>query len=180
MKNVDLSFKSVVLLAACSLTLQAELPEAWILYGNAQGDYDYSTDTLAGACLKSKEGVAPEGFGGLQPNAPLDLHPYWGKRIRFSANVKAEGVKDWAGLWMRVQAAHDSKNRHSSTLAYDNMQDRPITGTSGWQRYSIVLDVPGNAREVHLGILLNGTGDVCVNGVKVEPVRKNVPATGVR
>ncbi len=28
-------------------------------------------------------------------------------------------------------------------LAFDNMQDRPIKGASNWQRYAVVLEVPG-------------------------------------
>ena len=36
----------------------------------------------------------------------------------------------WAGLWMRVDKGKDM-------VAFDNMQDRPIKGTTDWQRYYI-------------------------------------------
>jgi hypothetical protein len=169
----------------CSF-MQAEIPEGWILSSNAPRDYEFGIDSSASyngqpsTCLKSKNGASAEGYGGLGSTASLVLHPYRGKRVRFSANVKAEGVNGWAGLWMRVDGDDEPKNSHSSTVGYDNMQNRPITGTRGWQNYSVVLDVPKKVRDIHVGLLLTGTGAVWLNGVKVEIVGKNVPTTGIR
>ena len=59
------------------------------------------------------------------------------------------------------------------------MQNRPITGTCGWQRYSVVLDVPARVRGIYVGITLTGAGAVWLNDVKVEAVGKNIPPTGV-
>jgi hypothetical protein len=179
-------FKGIAVIAFCSFLLSASLPEAWELFGSARGDYEAGLDPSASyngapsTCLKAKTSASPEGFAGLQPATGLDLNPFRGKRVRFSAYIKAQGVNGWAGMWMRVNGAMDRKNRHSSTLAYDNMQNRPITGTSEWKRYSVVLDVPAKVREINLGITLTGTGAVWLNGVKVEVVGKEVPTTGVR
>jgi hypothetical protein len=63
---------------------------------------------------------------------------YAGKRLRLSAFIKSDGVQDWAGQWMRV-------GKDSQSVAFDNMQDRPSKGTSGWQNYHVVLDVPQDA-----------------------------------
>lgn len=178
--------KNIALISACAFLLQADLPQGWELYGTGRFDYEVATDPSTpyeggpSTCLRAKSGASPEGYAGLQPCSGLELGTYRGKRIRFSANVKAQNVAGWAGLWMRVNGAMDKKNRHSSTLAYDNMQDRPITGTSRWQRYSVVLDVPSKVREINLGIMLTGTGAVWLNGVKIEVVGKDVPTTGVR
>ncbi len=125
-------------MTACSFMLQAELPDGWRLSSSAPRDYEYGVDASASyngqpsTCLKSKDGALPEGYGGLESSSSLVVHPYRGKRVRVTANVKAEGVAGWAGLWMRVDGDADdqSKNTHSSTVAYDNMQDRPITGTA--------------------------------------------------
>ncbi len=96
---------------------------------------------------------------------------YAGKRIRLRANVKAQGVRSWAGLWMRV-------DKQSTSVAFDNMQDRPITGTTGWQNYAVVLNVPQDATGIFFGVLLTGPGTVWLNSVKVEVVGSEIPATG--
>ena len=95
---------------------------------------------------------------------------YADKRVRFSAFVKTEDAKS-AGLWMRV-------DKGPSMVAFDNMQDRPLTGTSGWQRYSIVLNVPKDATAVSFGILLVGSGKVWINSGNLEIVSNDVPTTG--
>ena len=60
---------------------------------------------------------------------------YAGQRIRLSASVKADEVKDWAGLWMRVDV-------NSKPFALDNMMDRSIKGSVDWHEYQVVRDVP--------------------------------------
>src|SRR5215471_16702910 len=60
-----------------------------------------------------------------------------GNRIttrRISAMVRTADAQ-WAGLWMRV-------DKGPNMVAFDNMQNRSIKGTSGWQEYEVVLDVP--------------------------------------
>lgn len=39
-------------------------------------------------------------------------------------------------MWMRVD------NKFDDVLQFDNMNNRPITGTTNWNRYEIILDVP--------------------------------------
>ena len=180
------AFKSIAVAAACSFLLQGTLPDTWQILGSAREDYEVGVDPAASykgapsTRLRSKTGASPDGYAKLEPCAPVDIAPYRGKRIRFSANVKTRDVEGWAGMWMRVNGAWDKKNRHSSTLAYDNMQDRPITGSCEWRRYSVVLDVPSRVREIDFGITLTGTGSVWLNGVQVEVVGKDIPTTGVR
>jgi hypothetical protein len=71
---------------------------------------------------------------------------YIGKKVRLSGLVKSQEVVSWAGLWMRVDKGKDM-------VVFDNMQDRPIKGTTDWQRYDMVLDVPPDST----GILWNST-----------------------
>jgi hypothetical protein len=48
------------------------------------------------------------------------------------------------------------------------MEDRPITGTTDWGKYEIVLNVPENSTGILYGILLAGTGEAWVNGMQLE------------
>jgi hypothetical protein len=98
---------------------------------------------------------------------------YLGKRLRFSAYVKAEGVAGWAGLWMRVD-----RQGIQRPSAFDNMQDRPIKGTGDWTRYEVVLDVAPDAADVAFGLLLNGPGQVWMDDAAFEVVDPSVPTTG--
>jgi len=157
-----------------SLVLQAGVPQGWYLAGTKPASYEAGTDERAAynghpsAYLKSKESVA-DGFGTLMQD--FSAEKYAGKRVRLSAFAKSEDVEDWAGLWMRV-------DKGSQSVAFDNMQDRPIKGTTGWKAYEVVLDVPQDATGIFFGVLLTKTGTVWLNSVKFEVVGQDVPVTG--
>jgi len=143
-------------------------PQGWLLAGNKPASYSIGTEAGSGAYLKSKDS-AIVGFGTLMQMFKAD--GYLSKRVRFSGSVKAEGVGNWAGLWMRV-------DKETKSVAFDNMQDRPIKGSTAWQSYAVVLDVPQDATAVAFGILLDGTGEVWLKDVTFETVGPNVPVTG--
>ncbi|HET9314327.1 MAG TPA: AraC family transcriptional regulator, partial [Vicinamibacteria bacterium] len=108
------------------------------------------------------------GFGTLMQSIAAD--DYRGQRVRFSAEVKAAGVAQWAGLWMRVDAG-------STPLAFDNMSQRPIKDTRDWERYDVVLDVPAQAQGIAFGLLLSGPGQVWMSGLRLEAVGPDVATT---
>jgi len=161
-------------LMACSLVAQAAAPQGWFMAGNKPADYETGVDAQAGlngrpsASLKSKK-PAIEGFGTLMQE--FKAEQYLGKRVRFSGFVKSEGVQNWAGLWIRV-------DKGKKTVAFDNMQSRPIKGTTGWQNYEVVLDVPQDATGIFFGILLDGIGSVWLNSANFEIVPTSIPTTG--
>jgi hypothetical protein len=66
----------------------------------------------------------------------------------------------------------------SGMLRFDNMGDRPIQGTLGWRRYSVVLDVPTNSSGIFFGLLLSGPGKVWIAHARLDAVGGDVPVTG--
>jgi hypothetical protein len=166
--------RGLSLLAACSLALQAAAPRGWFIAGDKPTAYESGIDTQAAhnghpsAYLKAKLATI-EGFGTLMQDFRADR--YLGKRVRFSAFVKTEGAQDWAGLWMRV-------DKGPKQLAFDNMQDRPIKGTTDWKKCDVVLDVPQEATGIFFGVLLSGTGTVWLSEAKFETVGSDTPTTG--
>jgi TonB family protein len=85
-----------------------------------------------------------------------------GKRVRFSGYIKTEGVtKGYAGLWWRVDGS-------SGTLAFDNMNDRGVTGTTDWKRYEIELPVAGDATNINFGALFPANGTAWFDSLAVE------------
>lgn len=122
-------------------------------------------------CASLKSVVAETGgFGTLMQTFKTD--DYRGQRVRMSGYVKSKEASDWAGLWMRVDGAT------KDVLAFDNMQDRAIKGTTDWKKYEIVLDVPENSEMVALGLLLSGKGQVWMDDLQFGVVGKDVSTTG--
>jgi hypothetical protein len=58
------------------------------------------------------------------------------------------------------------------------MSDRPITGTTDWNKVEIVLDVPANSSMLAYGVLLYGTGQIWIDKVTFEVVDESVKITG--
>ncbi len=114
---------------------------------------------------------SPGGFGTLMQMFKADA--YRGKRIRFSAEARTKD-DGWLGLWMRVDG-----DRHRS-LAFDNMQNRALKGTTDWGRHDVVLDIDEGATAVAFGVLLSGRGEGWISGVRFEPVGQEVATTGTR
>src|SRR5262249_34664433 len=89
---------------------------------------------------------------------------YRGKRLRLLGYAKTCDVADWSGLWMRIDGPGES------FLAFDNMQTRPIMGTTDWKPYAVVLDVPQEALAVAFGAVLSGAGQVWADDLSLEVV----------
>jgi len=174
-----LTTTSVVLASVLIFTAMAmagdPLPEGWM--GGNTKDYDIGVDNQTfkegktAATIKSKT-QTPENFGTIVQS--FSAESYLGKRVRMSAFVKADKITSWAGLLMRV----DGEGKENVSLSFDNMQTRPIKGTLDWARYEIVLDVPGNSKNITFGILLDGPGQAWIDGFKFEVVTQDVPVTG--
>ena len=151
------------------------MPRGWLAAGSHPSGYEMGLDPGAGpdrgGAAYIKAGEDPQGFATLMQTFKADA--YRGKRLRFSAAVRAEGVEKWAGLWMRVDGGTDQM------LAFDNMANRPITGTRDWETHAVVLDVPEQSSRVALGILLGGAGQVWMAEGRVEPVGLDVPTTDI-
>jgi beta-lactamase regulating signal transducer with metallopeptidase domain len=151
-----------------------EAPRGWFLAGNAPAEYTTGVDSTMlykghpSAFLKSKP-EADKGFGTLMQT--ISAVQYAGHRVRLTAAVKSVDIQDWAGLWMRV-------DQGSSQVGFDNMQNRAIKGTTGWQEYSVVLSVPQQATAIAFGVLLAKSGAVWLSNVRFETVGDNVPVTG--
>ena len=166
-------------IAAAVLLFAAPAPaadmEGWFLAGNSPSNYEIQRDTLVTYSGKPSGRLAstsqPKGFGTMMQC--VDAADYRGKRLRLSGFVKAKDVKNWAGLWMRV----DGPGTQPKSLAFDNMQNRAIKGTSDFKEYSVVLDVAKEATAICFGILVDDEGTVWLSGVQLEPVPLTVPVT---
>ncbi len=134
--------------------------DGWFLAGSAPQNYLASGDPQDGLAISSTTAPSDE-FGTVMTET--DASSYTGKRVRLSATVASKDVTSWAGLWLRVDDAEQN------VLAFDNMQDRPIVGTTGATSYSVVLDVAPQAKDLAYGVLLVGQGEVSVTQLTLTP-----------
>ena len=84
---------------------------------------------------------------------------YAGKKITLSGYLKTENVTDgYAGLWMRIDPS----------IAFDNMNNNGVKGTTDWTKYEITLDMnPEKTKQIVIGGLLAGKGKMWIDDLKV-------------
>ena len=154
---------------------RTKLPQGWYVTESAPQHYEAGVDESSpcegtrSAFLRSRT-QATDSFGTFMQ--AFSAQDFRGKRLRFSAAVRHQDVKGWAGLWMRVEGA-DPKQ----PLAFDNMQSRALVGTHGCKRYDVVLDVPKEATSIMAGLIMSGTGQAWLGGVRFETVDASVKTT---
>jgi hypothetical protein len=150
---------------------QDAVPSGWMLGGagyQAGLDREIRHGGAASAFLRSGTG-SEAAFGTLMQ--AVGVGDYGGRRVRLSGFCRAGAVTGWAGLWLRVDGP-------SGPLAMDNMQSRPIKGTSAWTEHAVVLDVPAQATGLAFGVLLAGQGQIWIDDLQLEVVDETVAVTG--
>jgi hypothetical protein len=153
------------------------LPNDWqrVTRSGAPDRYSITVDEnvkhggKASASIKFMCGDDQDASGSLIQTIASD--DYRGKRVRLSGWLKSVDVADTA-LWMSVQGERRQ-------FAFDNMAGRTIRGTADWKMYSIVVDVPVEAKRIGIGMFVWGKGQAWVDDLSLEVVDKNVPVTNV-
>jgi hypothetical protein len=135
----------------------------WYLAGSDPAAYraifysSWATASVSSTIASDTQGSA---YGAAIP----DLQRFLGHRVRFSAVLWGKGIARQGGLFMGVGGAD---NRY---LAFDNMQDRALTGQPSENRYQVTLDVDRSAHWISLGIWLTGRGELDVTDPILEIV----------
>ncbi len=176
-KKIGVVFTVILGIALLSFTNVSDDIKGWFLAGSNPESYEIGIKKDSErkgnvGYLKSVETKATKsGFGTImQQFTPKE---YLGKKVKLSGYIKSENVKNWSGMWMRVDG--DNQNR---PLSFDNMQDRPIKGTIDWKKYEIILDVPQESVLIAYGVLLNGPGSVWLDNFEFEVLAEDANNTG--
>jgi hypothetical protein len=157
-------------------TLTFRLPDGYIGRGT-EGDYVVYSDSVHkhnGRNVSTIRSDSREGLDFATILTYLKPEKSLGKRVKYTAYVRSENVQSWAGLWMRVDPVDPHSER---SLAFDNMSQRPIKGTTQWTKYEIVLDISKNADNIVYGALLAGEGQIWIDSMDVQIVDNDVPVT---
>jgi|ERR1051326_984278 ketosteroid isomerase-like protein len=153
----------------------AGLPTDWERSPAGTGNsYSMTVDTAvrhegkASASLRFACGSEGIPWGSLSQQ--IDAAEYKGKRVRLYGWIKTADVVYVASIWMRAEG-----ERHM--LAYGDMQDRPVKGTTDWKRYEVVLHIPDNAINLKFGAFLQGKGQAWFDDFALEIVGPDTPVT---
>jgi hypothetical protein len=145
----------------------------WFQAGSAPESYLSGIDTKIAengqkSVFTESKGEVSEGFSTIMQYC--DAKNYLGTKIKMTGYLKAQNVKDWSGMWLRI----DSKTQGES-LGFDNMQDRPVTGNSDWTKCEIIMDVPEESMTLNYGFLLSGSGKIWFDNVTFEILNNASP-----
>ena len=156
-----------------SYSLAEPLPRPWAHHN--QENYKAgvtATNPFTGkysAYIKSKE-VETTTMGTLWQ--AIKPRPAWfGERVRMTVYMKTLGVRDTAGLFMRVST-------YGGWINYDYMYDRVVQGDTGWHKYMIVLDIPRDTSLIDFGVWIIGKGEVWVDDFRFDVVHNKHHITG--
>ncbi|MEN0642367.1 AraC family transcriptional regulator [Alkalicoccobacillus gibsonii] len=151
--------------------------KGWFLSGGDPYNYEMGIDHevvhqgKGSAYLKSKTVLDTEEFSTMMQQCKAEK--FRNKRIKFSGFIRTQELENLASLWMRVD------NATGDVLQFDNMSNRPIKGTTNWNRYSIVLDVPEQSSVLSFGVILTGKGTVWADHFSFEEVNEDTPTTNL-
>lgn len=143
-------------------------PKGWYKYGEYPKDFRIDIDNrIAYHGQKSGfiESVSekPSGFCTLMQT--FNDEKYSNKRVKMTGYIKAEGTIDTALMWVRV----DDLNKKIKA-DFDNMQNRPIIGTTDWIKCEIIFDMPDSKSNILFGFILSGPGKAWADNVSFEVV----------
>ncbi|MGE7772678.1 helix-turn-helix domain-containing protein [Viridibacillus arvi] len=155
---------------------KSEQITGWSLSGSNPELYDFVVDgdvfhtgTKSGLLFAIGEANAQQ-FATIMQG--FQANNYKGRRLKLSCYLKTENVLK-CGAWLRID------NTTGDTIQFDNMDNRSIQGTTDWNHYSIILDVPEESASIHFGVLLIGTGKVWADGFCFEEVNEKVATTNM-
>jgi hypothetical protein len=146
----------------------------WSLTGSKPEAYEITCDSVFTDCgvpiLRTRPGASePLGTGSLTHSE--GAMPWRGMRVQLRAELRAGRIGGWAGLWVRIDGPG------GKVLRFDNMQNRPLRGTTSFDTYSVVMDVPPEAERVSFGVLLHGPGAVYIRELQFEEAPEGLAST---
>jgi RNA polymerase sigma factor (sigma-70 family) len=100
--------------------------------------------------------------------------PLFGQHIRVTAWLKTSNVRNWASAFVIILG------KNGLHLAYDDMSDRPIRGTTDWQQVELVTDLPNEPCTVYFGPDLYGPGELWGDDFQIAIAPRDTPITDSR
>jgi len=141
---------------------KGKLPDNWFQMGKSRIQLKIdSVEKYSGSyslLIDAPENKSSNEFGCCAYFIPAN---YEGSQIEVKAYMKLQNVANGPiGLMLRI----DGEN---GPLAFDNMQQNNIQGTTDWKLYSVKLPLNENAKTIYIGAILSGTGKLWVDDFQI-------------
>jgi C-terminal processing protease CtpA/Prc len=145
------------------------IPNQWFLstrYGSTKGyvmEIDSTIKYSGNYSLKiaSDPSFDTPSFAPCSQSIPAE---HEGKTISLQGYIKTENVgttgQGAACFWLRLDG-------DSGIVEFDNMNARPVTGTTDWQQYRIDLPLNEEAKTIIFGAFLAGTGTMWIDDLEI-------------
>lgn len=161
--------------------------EDWPEYGTGPNwgqwgsGYDLEVDTLEFVTgRKALRSSARRGWDTTDYSIPYVVFPvdFSGKTIRLEGHIKLQRVEQGgAGLMLRLDGPNGQ-------IAYDQMDSRPLSGSSLWQNVSIEMPYVEATKYIYVGVVHTGTGTAWFDDLQVyidgENIRDKLPRESTR
>lgn len=171
----QLSFVALLLIGISGLSYLT--PKGWHYSGTAVDKYEMGLMRVNGhesnscAIIKAtKKNYFGDEYGLMMQS--FSATNYAAKTIKLQGYMRTRGVEGWAGFFLRID-----KEGQKEPLAFENMHDRPIKGTTNWTAYAIELTVPPDATGITVGAILHGNGTIYFDDLKIELGGNAIPAS---
>jgi hypothetical protein len=137
----------------------------WIRAGSHPDEYlmGFTPEKEAIAKIEYNAKSEPSGFGTFMQMYPPGK--WLGKRLKMTGMIRTENVENWCGMWCRIDGQNEGE-----TYDFDNMNDRPITGTTDWKKYEIIVNIPAKASAIAYGVLVGGRGTAYFKDISFEEI----------
>ena len=154
------------------LTIIPGAPPGWGGTANTSGIGTTVSDRRSGTTAAYLSNAFQLGIGTVTIVQAIRADDYRGKRVRLSGWIKPRNVGNavFSGLWMRVDGP-------GTTLTFDNMAGRPVSGYGDWRQVSVVLDVPQSAIGISFGALFQASNTLLVDDLRFDVVGSDVVST---
>jgi RNA polymerase sigma factor (sigma-70 family) len=103
--------------------------------------------------------------------------PLLGKHVCVTGWLKTSNVQKWASAFLLIPTKHVNSKGWSRV---DSMSDRPILGTTDWQRVKFVTDVPEEPCAIYFGPDLYGPGELWGDDFQISLADPSDPITDDR
>jgi len=148
------------------------LPDQWMWVGWFNPEVKFARDTAvkhSGAASASititKMTDRLKKFGPPNFAQGIDGKLVAGKKIKMTGYIKTQNVKGVAPIGVQCWGK-------GIIIKFGTTQfKQPVSGTTGWKKVTVVLDVPKNTEKVRVLCMLIGTGKVWFDDVKLEVVK---------
>ncbi len=139
---------------------------SWLASEHSNGkSYTFQADSKDAWSVPSSAKIhryGPEHYGLLSQN--IQIQPAWiNKTARLTAQLKTEGAIE-AGAALILQMI----GSRGEILDWNHMNDARVTQTQGWKKYSIDLKTMPAATSIVVGVMLEGSGTLWVDDIKLE------------